>query len=184
MAQIESLHGQVSDIYASLSENPLAGLHKSIQECLIDSKAVIKHLEESIRTEFVKYLCNKTIEMEAVNDLTKKWYASRTQVIMLKNKLMERKAYLFDKRLVEQWKLPEDCMYTPKSLLSNREKALKEMLPNETKEVQRHKDTYGYYSNKVKEEFRRTCDRSLNVHLEKFEEGIKDSNEQLNNVTM
>jgi hypothetical protein len=182
MTLIELSHGQVSAIYTNLSENPLAGLHKSVQECLIDSKAVVKHLEECIRTNFRKYLHNKQIEMEAISNLTKKWHASRTQAIMFKNKLIEKKAYLFDGRLVDQWQLPADCMYTSKSLLSNRERAFKEMLPNESKEVDRHKDTYGYYSNKVKEEFRRVCDRSLNVYVEKFEEGIKDGSEQLGNV--
>jgi hypothetical protein len=180
--KISNIHGQLSGTYESLSENPLAGIHKALQESSIKLLPITKHFEEKIRDRVIEFMGGKEDELDSLHILSKQWQSSKTQAMLLKNKLLEKKNYLFDKRLIDQWEIGPECKHTIKSLLNHREAALLEMLPKETKEAERHKEIYSYYSNKLQEEFKRIAARNFNLALSKIKSGIYDTNIHLDKV--
>ena len=157
-------------------------MHKSLQEYFTKFVSIPKDLEERIKGKIVEYIKNKEDELEALNFLTKQWQSSRTQAILLKNKLLERKGYLFDKKLLDQWNLDNNQQEKVESLLNNKEAAFKEMLPSETKDVERYKEIYRYYSNKVKEEFQRLCLKNTETYLAQLKVLIDDDTIHLDKV--
>lgn len=143
---------------------------------------IARHFEEKIKDRVVESVRDKAEELEALHILAKQWQASKTQAMLLKNKLMEKKNYLFDKRLTDQWEIGAECKHTVKSLLNHREAALLEMLPAETKEVERHKQIYGYFSNRLQEEFKRMCAKNFVAAMGKAKSAVYDSNTHLDKV--
>ena len=180
--KISVLHGQLSGTYESLNENPLAGIHKALQESSTKLLPITRYFEEKIRNRLIEFMKDKEDELDSLHVLSKQWQASKTQAMLLKNKLIEKKNYLFDKRLTDQWEIGPECKHSIKSLLNHREAALLEMLPGETKEVEKYKEIYSYYSNKLQEEFKRLTARNFNLGLSNIKSAIYDANVHLDKV--
>lgn len=119
----------------------------------------MEEFKEATKLYFEKPLQCRAKEIKSLNDLIKEWESSRKQAVMQKKKLNQQKEVLFESKMMNRWKIASGCQYTAMQLLGNKQLAFKVMLPEETKDVIKHKETYGYYSNKMKEEFRRLCDK-------------------------
>ena len=176
MEKIALVHNQISDTYNQLTESGLNTMHKSMAEIFVRFSCISKQLEGRVKEHFVDESEVKKLSLDSLNELLSKWTASRNQAISLKEKLKEKKTALFEKKLVDQWQLSSDCKYTPQVLLNCKEVALREILPKETQEVQKHKNTYGYYSNKVKEEFMRISEKERKETAAKMK-GVSMANE-------
>lgn len=169
---ISSLHGKAAAIYSELGELQTSSLHKTMDEFfgkMLESTKSVNSEVQVYLTNPAKY-CKR--ELTGLGNLLKEWEASKKQAVLLSRKLKRKKEKLFESKAVEKWQLAPDCKHTPLTLLSSKEVAFHEMLPAKTQQVARHKETYGYYSNKVKEEFKRIC-----------ETGIKRSKKQLKELT-
>jgi hypothetical protein len=182
--QISIAQEQIAEIYENLNEARLGGIYKGMKESVGLLNFIVKYCEEYIRQEVLLNLGYAELEMEALGKLTRQWQASKTQAALLKNKLDSRKTILFNKKLIDQWQLASDCKESQEELLNSKEAAFRVMLPLETQEVTRYKDIYGYYSNKLKEEFKRICSKSLVALRRQSEDFIEDANSKLEEVKL
>ena len=180
--QISILQGQTAEIYENLNETMLGEIYKGMKESASLLNSILKYYEGYIKQELLFNLGYAELEIQALNALTKEWQASKTQAALLKNKLESRKTILFKKKLIDQWQLPSDCKENPEDLLNSKEAAFRVMLPLETQEVTKYKDIYGYYSNRLKEEFKRICSKSLATLRKQSEDFIEDINSKLEEV--
>jgi len=167
---ISSLHTQAANIYSELGEHEISKLHKAMDEFFKDIVESTKNLNKKIKVHFEQPAKYRKGEFAALSNLLQEWESSRKQIVIQRKKLNKKKEGLFETKMIEQWQLAPGCKYTPQELLNSKDVAFKEMLPEETKEVIKHKETYGYYSNKVKEEFRRLCDGGVRMSLQRLKD--------------
>eukprot|EP00826_Nyctotherus_ovalis_P000820 TRINITY_DN1004_c0_g1_i8.p1 TRINITY_DN1004_c0_g1~~TRINITY_DN1004_c0_g1_i8.p1 ORF type:complete len:218 (-),score=67.28 TRINITY_DN1004_c0_g1_i8:170-823(-) len=182
LGEISGLQEKTAEVYENLNEISLGGIYRGMKEAIDKLNYTFKYFERYIKKEILLSLDYGELEMKALTLLTKQWRASKTQAALLKNKLESRKAILFSKKLIDQWQLPADCKESQENLLNSKELAFKHMLPLETQEVTKYKDIYGYYSNRLKEEFKRICSKSLSGIRKKSEELIEEGNARLEEV--
>lgn len=153
-----------------------------LHKCFVHASEMEK-LKDQVEEHLVAPFYGKSKEMTAVNSLVKEWHASRTQANLLRQKLKAKKTELFDKKAVDQWQLSSGCMYTTQELLNSKEVAFKVMLPGESREAEKAKETYGYYSNKVKEEFMRLSNSHCNRVSGELSKFVGKAREHLMNVS-
>jgi len=178
MKEIGLVHEKVSTEYQRLNEVGAAEMHRVLKDFFINFSD-IKNLKDQIQCHLITPFNYKPKEITALNILLKEWYASRTQANLLTQKLKAKKAELYKKKAIDQWELKGECTYTPQDLFNSKTLAFKVMLPEESKEVKKHKDIYGYYSNKVHEEFLRLsanhCNKvsdDIRELMQKMKEGL------------
>lgn len=182
LGEISGLQEKTAEVYENLNEVSLGGIYRGMKEAIDKLNYTFKYFERYIKKEVLLNLGYSELEMKALTSLTKQWQASKTQAALLKNKLESRKAVLFSKKLIDQWQLASDCKESQENLLNSKELAFKYMLPLETQEVTKFKDIYGYYSNRLKEEFKRICSKSLSGIRKQSEELIEESSARLEEV--
>ena len=157
---ISAVQYQIGEIYNRLKQPSLEKLYKGINPIIENLESTINYYITKIKKEVVLEIEYKEVEMESLIHLSRQWQASKTQAALINNKVMDKKEMLFDKKLVEQWNLSQDHQHNVENLLNSKEAAFKVMLPIETQELTRLKDIYGYYSNRLKEEFERVCGKN------------------------
>lgn len=157
---MSKIQDEISKSYTEIEQSDLAKIYNFSQDFIGKIACVTKQLSNRINEHLAEFSRNSKKDMDSLNELTTQWYSSRAQVVLAKTKLKEKKNMLFEKKLIDLWQIPEECKISAAVLLNNKEIAFKEMLPQETKDLQKLRNTYGYYSNKVKEEFERLCNKN------------------------
>ncbi len=163
-------YSRIAELYGATGGAGLFEVFGGLGDAFSKSTDSCKQLQGIAGENFDKYFRYHSRELTAIEDLLVEWGESRTQYLKARKKLKEKKELLYTQRQIDKWELREDCPYPLEVLLKNKEVALTEMLPGETKEVCKLQEIYGYYCNKVPEEFQRVCqknDSQYRDHLSK-----------------
>ena len=133
-------------------------LFKNWSECL-RSHGTLIHVD--IREHF-KYTKNN---FRSMKDLVNLVETSRNTYNKNERSLMNRKEDLFKKGDTNKWELNSDDKNISSNLISDKPRALLRILPKETTNVTNMKKAYGFYLNRLIEEYERF--KSINADLHK-----------------
>lgn len=137
------LHQKLSDAYKTIKENYLVNF-----------------------CEFYKFYKHETESLEELLTVQKTMFDN---FITNEKKLWKKKETLFEQKNIVKWKLDSSLTTSVESLLKNKGIAFVEMLPDETNDIQKLKMVYGFYSNKLMEEFARIISKDKAVIKEHYE---------------
>ena len=151
--EITSVHDQLSELYQNVKEIRMAEVHKTIRNLFTEFSG-INELKENIENCMIKPFEYKNHEMSALNNLLKEWYAAKMQGNLVKIKLKTKKKELIEK--------------ADSDTLSKVE--INAILSTDIKECHKYKEIYGYYTNKVQEEFERICHDDCITYVNKLKE--------------
>lgn len=107
--------------------------------------------------EFYGYYSN---EIGALEELLQKRKSTHELMDASEKKLLKKKESKFEQRNTSTWELEPSALNNIGSLLNDKALAFKEMLPKESQETRKLRMYYGYYSNKIIEEFKRVEDKN------------------------
>eukprot|EP00826_Nyctotherus_ovalis_P057795 TRINITY_DN7911_c0_g1_i1.p1 TRINITY_DN7911_c0_g1~~TRINITY_DN7911_c0_g1_i1.p1 ORF type:complete len:391 (-),score=152.57 TRINITY_DN7911_c0_g1_i1:133-1305(-) len=102
--------------------------------------------------EYYSFYCR---ELLAIDELIQTQKATGEHMETAEKKLRRKKEQKFEQKNTATWELESSALSNAGVLLENREVAFKEMLARESRDVQKIRMLYGYYINKVVEEFDR-----------------------------
>ena len=140
----------------------------SLGELFSKMKESCNQLEGMFVENFDKFFRYHARELASVEDLLVEWHDGRSQYVKMYKRLKEKKELMYSQRQMDKWEVDEKCKYPLEVLLKNKDIAFSQMLPEETSECEKCKYIYGYYCNKVPEEFQRVCQKSqpdYRIHL-------------------
>lgn len=149
------IHSKMARIYDKLRVPTLNDAHETLGEAFLNLKTSCSKMTKIITRDFIKFFRYHKYELGAIEDLLSTWTEKRAELSTTEKKLREKKELLFTQKLVAKWGLGPDCTIPVDTLLNNKMIAFKEMLPAETHEAHIQRIHYGYYANKIIEEFDR-----------------------------
>lgn len=156
--KISSSYKRIAMAYSTTEVEGLFVVFDTLGDSFQKMMESCRQFQGSISENFYKYFKYPTREMGAVRSVISQWSDHQSQYKKAKKKLKDRKEALFVQKQVTAWELSPECQYTFEVLLKDKKIAFNEMLPNDTKEINKLKNLYGYYCNKVPEEYKRICD--------------------------
>eukprot|EP00826_Nyctotherus_ovalis_P002690 TRINITY_DN10542_c0_g3_i3.p1 TRINITY_DN10542_c0_g3~~TRINITY_DN10542_c0_g3_i3.p1 ORF type:complete len:320 (+),score=96.48 TRINITY_DN10542_c0_g3_i3:99-1058(+) len=171
-SEIHSLIGKTYDI---LDVNPLTETHETLAEAFLRLRSSCITMRKTILSDFIQFFRYQKFELNSVEDLLNDWSSRQSEMAKLERKLKDKKELLFAQKEVAKWELKPDCTTPVDTLLNNKEVAFREMLPRETQEAHSQKVAYGYYANKVLEEFLRLNRKDEDETKKQFSEVAKKS---------
>ena len=142
-------------IYNKLKVPTLTDTHETLGEAFLNLKSSCQKMVELINKDFIKFFRYQKYELNAIEDLLNAWSEKRSELSSTEKKLREKKDILFTQKLVAKWGLGPECKVSVDTLLNNKIIAFKEILPSETSEAHIQRIHYGFYTNKIVEEFTR-----------------------------
>lgn len=135
-------------------------IFSSMGELFNKSVQSTKLLEGMISANFGNYFKYYRHELAAFDELIQDCNSYRNQFYSASTELKEKKELLYNTKQMNKWELPQNCPYSVDVLLKNKTFAFEVMLGSETRSCNNIKTFYGYYLNKVKEEFTRLCSKN------------------------
>ena len=162
-------------IYTKLKVPTLTDTHETLGEAFLNLKTSCQKMVKLINNDFIKFFRYQKYELSAIEDLLNAWSERRSELSATEKKLREKKDMLFTQKLVAKWGLGPGCKESVDTLLNNRTIAFKEMLPSETSEAHIQRVHYGFYANKIVEEFTRMNKKEEDDIKRHFLKVAKDS---------
>ncbi len=155
LQRISQVHNMISKIYATLDEHATADTYGTLGSSFEKLNASCQEMRKLVHQDFGKFFRYYKHELGAVEELVAACAEKKANLIRTEKKLAEKKELLFTQKSVAKWEVESGCQIPVDTLLKNKVIAFKEMLPGETREAHRLRIQYGYYCNKVLEEFMR-----------------------------
>ncbi len=132
-------------------------LFYTLSEVFNSLSSTCKKLQGTYMENFDHYFRRQKREMTAMEEVVGGWKEAWTQYIKFDKRMQEKKEALYELKQADKWELADKCPYPIEVLLKNREIAISQMLPKETGELAKCEEIYGYFCNKVCEEFCWVC---------------------------
>ena len=170
-------YSRIGQLYGATGGAGLFEVFSAMGEAFEKTTDTCKQLQGMVRENFDKFFRYYRKELDSTEDLLLEWTDCKTQYVKSYKRVYEKKEMLYTTKQIDKWELKEDCKYPLEALLKSKETAFGEMLPAESKELAKHKEIYGYYCNKVGEEYQRLCtknDVEFREHLIKVAEMNSD----------
>lgn len=160
-ARISRAHRQIAELYGKAVGGPvMSEIFGTLDQVFSSLSKTCKRLEGAYLENFDKYFKDHKRELSAMEEIIKKWRKWEKRYEESEKKLQERKDSLFNLQQLDKWELSDKCPYPIEVLLKKKEIATAQMLPKDTAALTGIREVYGYFSNKVMEEFRRICHKS------------------------
>lgn len=153
--RIGQVHNVMSKLYTSLEEGQMADLHETTGESFEKIHQSVTEMRKIVFTDFNKFFRYYKNELSSIEELLMRCDARKSSLVKAEKKLKERKDALFAQHTIEKWGILPSCKEPVDTLLNNKVIAFREMLPTETAEAHKMRIHYGYYANKVLEEYMR-----------------------------
>lgn len=173
LRKISEIHSLIGKTYSTLDVSPLTETHETLAEAFLRLRSSCITMRKIILSDFIQFFRYQKFELRSVEDLLNDWASKQAEMAKLERRLKDKKELLFAQKEVAKWELKPDCIIPVDTLLNNKEVAFKEMLPRETQEAHSQKVTYGYYANKVLEEFLRLNRKDEDETKRQFSEVAK-----------
>eukprot|EP00826_Nyctotherus_ovalis_P013293 TRINITY_DN1356_c0_g4_i1.p1 TRINITY_DN1356_c0_g4~~TRINITY_DN1356_c0_g4_i1.p1 ORF type:complete len:398 (+),score=92.63 TRINITY_DN1356_c0_g4_i1:628-1821(+) len=152
----------MGDSWHSVLFNHMSDAHKRLGDIYGVFKEVFL-AEVASFYRFYKY------EMSALEELVAAQKAAGVSMNVLEKRLWSKKESRFGQKNLATWELEASSLASAENLLTNKPLAFQEMLAKETAEVRKSRMMYGYYTNKVKEEYHRIIKKDRDLTLKQFE---------------
>jgi len=157
LAKVSASYRRIATAYNETQETGLHMVLDTLGDSFQKMMESCRQFQGSIDENFHKFFKYPAREMKAVKSLITQWNDYQSQYNKIKKKLKDKKETLFTQKQVGTWDLSNDCQYTVEMLTKDKKTAFKVMLANETREVKKFKQLFGYYCNKLPEEYKRIC---------------------------
>lgn len=153
LRRMGEIHSAIAKTYEGLDVNTLTDVHETLGEAFLKLRSSCITMRKLILSDFVQFFRYEKYELNAIEDLINSWSDKRNDMNKTEKKLREKKDQLFTQQLVAKWELSPNCKIPVDTLLKDKAVAFREMLPKDTQEAQNQRILFGYYSNKILEEF-------------------------------
>ncbi len=155
--KMSAVYRRIAGNYGSTNAPCMFEVFNSLGEMFSTVSATCKQLDGMMSENFDKYFRYHTHEVAALEVVTGEWFDERAQYTRLAKKLKERKETMYAQKQIDKWEVPSGCPYSIDILFKDKTLAFTQMLPNDTQEVAHHKKVFGFYCNKVLDEYKRIC---------------------------
>jgi len=155
LRKMSEIHSAIGKIYHTLDVQALTDAHETLGEAFLKLRSSSITMRKIVLGDFIDFFRYQKYELNAMEDLLNNWSSKRAELAKLEKKLTDKKELHFEGKQVAKWELRPDCKIPVDTLLNDKVIAFKEMFPTETKEAHEQRIIYGYYSNKLLEEFLR-----------------------------
>eukprot|EP00826_Nyctotherus_ovalis_P001823 TRINITY_DN1032_c0_g3_i2.p1 TRINITY_DN1032_c0_g3~~TRINITY_DN1032_c0_g3_i2.p1 ORF type:complete len:511 (-),score=138.56 TRINITY_DN1032_c0_g3_i2:139-1671(-) len=160
LSKVSSAYRRLATAYSSTDMHDLYMIFDTLGDSFEKMMESCRQFQGSIDENFHKFFKYPAREILTVKDALTQWNDYQSQYKKIKKKLKDKKEGLFLQKQVTAWDLSPECQHTLEVLFKDKKTAFKEMLPGETKEVNKLKGVYGYYCNKIPEEYKRICGKN------------------------
>jgi len=150
------IHSEIAKLYGSLDEPNMMDNFATMSGTFEKLQKSCLALRDIASEKFGKFFQYNKFELGAVEELVASCKTMKSRVSQTEKKLREKKEQLFTQKQIAKWELDTKCKFTVDTLMNNKAIAFQEMVPNDTKEAGKQHIFYGYYCNKVLEEFVRS----------------------------
>jgi len=166
------LYQKVGAIYSNLDSSICAELFMHMYDGHSKLGNVYRKLREDYLTKLVDYYSFHGNEMVAVEELLLRRKTAGEHMESLEKKLFKKKEQKFDMKNTATWELESSALANIGAIMSDKNLALQEMFPKESAELRRTKMIYGYYSNKIVEQFGKLLIRNESQYKTQFEKAV------------
>lgn len=169
MARAAALYQKISTIYSNLESK----IHVEIFMHMCETHSRLAGLYETVKEEFTNQLSEfYTFYINETNSLEELIIRRKTtgeQAESAEKKLLKKKEQKFEVKNTSTWELEPSALVKADSLLNDKAFAFQEMFPKESHELRKLKMFYGYYSNRIVEEYKRLQSKNDAIFKNQFE---------------
>jgi len=151
LGQIASIYMSISENYVSLEESKMMEIFISLAEVFTKTSTSIIQLKSTYSTGISKFISSHNKELQSMNDLMQEWKQAQERLSKAYGKLDEKKKGILDKIPIDKWEIKNDCLRPADETI----KGIPDLMLEESKEVDKSRELYGYLSNRIPEEFKR-----------------------------
>lgn len=155
MTRAGLLYQKIGTIYSSLDSNVYADLFLYMHDGHSRLGEVYRTLGEEFLNQFGDFYAFYANEITSIEELLAKRKSTGEAMESMSKKLFKKKEQKFEQKNTTTWELEPSALTSIGALMSDKNLAFLEILPKESLELRKTKMFYGYYSNKVVEEFNR-----------------------------
>ena len=143
---------QVTEVYSTMS--------KIFEDWAESEKRQASLINLEIR-EYMRYIKN---EFRSMKELVTKADFNKTTFYKAEERLIWRKEDLFKRQEITRWELEPSELSNKLKLIQDKEYAFSKMLPKDSQHVLELKQWYGYYLNRIIDEYERIKDLNASRH--------------------
>ena len=143
---------QVTEVYSTMS--------KLFEDWAESEKRQASLINLEIR-EYMRYIKN---EFRSMKELVTKADFNKTTFYKAEERLIWRKEDLFKRQEITRWELDPSELSNKLKLIQDKEYAFSKMLPKDSQHVLELKQWYGYYLNRIIDEYERIKDLNASRH--------------------
>eukprot|EP00826_Nyctotherus_ovalis_P002336 TRINITY_DN1045_c0_g1_i2.p1 TRINITY_DN1045_c0_g1~~TRINITY_DN1045_c0_g1_i2.p1 ORF type:complete len:365 (+),score=97.03 TRINITY_DN1045_c0_g1_i2:760-1854(+) len=160
MTRAGLLYQKISAIYSGLDSNVYAELFMDMYDGHSRLGEIYKSLREEFLSQFGDFYSFYGNEISSVEELLAKRKNAGEHMDNQGKKLLKRKEIKFEQKNTGTWELEASALANIGVLITDKNLAFQEMLPKESCELRKMKMFYGYFSNKIVEEFGRLLSKN------------------------
>ena len=153
--KISAVHNTIAKVFEAIEEGEMADAHGTLGAAYDTLDKSCISLQKSAAYEFSRFFQFFRYELNSIEELLNTAADKKANLIRAEKRLKEKKDVLFAQKSVEKWRVEPGCTIPIDTLLKNKSIAFPEMLPDETRETNKLRLVFGYFSNKVLEEYTR-----------------------------
>ena len=150
--QISKLYENISEDYITLEESKMVEVFVSFAEILNKISGSFDDIKRIQKENMMNFFNMRKNELEAMNCLIEEWKISKGKYDKACTKLHEKKKEILDRIPINKWEIRDNGLETNHEILKG--KTMADIMPDEVKEMEECKEFYGYYCNKIPEEFK------------------------------
>jgi len=185
MTRAGTLYKKIGTIFNSFAERSTSDVFAHMSSAHTELGEIFRTFKNDYNNYYADFYNFYSNEMTSVEELSHKRKTAEEQTDNTEKKLLRKKEINFDMRNTVKWDLEPSAMANIEAIVSNRALAMKEMFSRESEDCRRLRMYYGYYSNKLEEEFRRILKkntRAFKAQFEKATESFAEGYEKLQKV--
>eukprot|EP00826_Nyctotherus_ovalis_P002342 TRINITY_DN1045_c0_g5_i2.p1 TRINITY_DN1045_c0_g5~~TRINITY_DN1045_c0_g5_i2.p1 ORF type:complete len:350 (+),score=102.88 TRINITY_DN1045_c0_g5_i2:715-1764(+) len=169
------IYQRIGAIYTSLDSGSCGELFLSMYDGHARLGEVYRKLRENCLSQLVEFFSFYGHEIAAVEELLAKRKSTGESIDSTEKKLLKKKEQKFEAKNTATWELESSALANIGALLTDKNLAFQEMFPKESLELRKMKMFYGYYTNKIAEEFDKMVGRNEHVYKAQLEKIISFS---------
>jgi sorting nexin-8 len=149
------MYQKISSIYSNLNCGKNAELFLHMCDGYSRLGEACKVIKDEFAAYFGEFFSFYGNEMQAVEELIGRRKVIGENMESAEKKLFKKKEQRFEQKNTATWELGPSALANLNSLLTNKVLAFQEMFPKESEEAKRLRMAYGYFTNKIVQDFDR-----------------------------
>eukprot|EP00826_Nyctotherus_ovalis_P015191 TRINITY_DN1429_c0_g1_i22.p1 TRINITY_DN1429_c0_g1~~TRINITY_DN1429_c0_g1_i22.p1 ORF type:complete len:501 (-),score=117.07 TRINITY_DN1429_c0_g1_i22:163-1665(-) len=185
MNRAGDLYKKIGSILNSFGERSTSDVFGYMSAAHLEQGEIFRMFKSDYNTYYADFYSFFANEMSSVEELSQKRKNAEEHTNTNEKKLYKKKEQLFEMRNTMKWDLDPSAMANIEAIVSNKSMAMREILSKESEECRKMRMYYGYYSNKLEEEFHRILKKNTQAFKAQFEkstEAFTENYEKLRKV--